>query len=173
MLRVGYIDFSLRFICSMAERPNIMRQWIEPSPHSGAAWRGLNGCKWSTTKQAQCYLQPRHERNIPKIQKSASSSRLDPAVEAPPWSNGLHTTGNKATFLPCLNKVFPLLCLHHGESFSVTAPALQHRTLERKSTFVMFLTSIFLYSGVHQCLPPEGSCGNNNDPDLKWESYLS
>lgn len=52
-----------------------------------------------------------------------------------------------------------------------TAPQSQPLSkcaLCRKSTFFMFLTSIFLYSGVHQCLPSEGSCGSNNKPDHKW-----
>lgn len=44
-----------------------------------------------------------------------------------------------------------------GDSTPESAP--QHCALGRKSTFFMCLTSIFLYSGVHQCLPPEGSCG--------------
>lgn len=73
-------------------------------------------------------------KNTPKIQTSARNSRrLDPAVETPPCSNRLHTTGNKATFFYCLNKVFPL-CLHHGKSFSFQQRGAESRVGDKGRT---------------------------------------
>lgn len=66
----------------MAERPNIKRQQIKPSRRSGAVWRGLRGCRRSTTKQAvlRCGQGQEMRETPPKYRQVPGAAECDPAV---------------------------------------------------------------------------------------------
>lgn len=64
------IDFPARFICSMAERPNIKRQQIELSHSSGAVWTELhsNMGRKPSRHHDTLWLGPSNEGSTPRIQ---------------------------------------------------------------------------------------------------------